>query len=113
MNQISAIDADVARTAKVLGGLAVLGVEPHTGLEAHDLLARGIPRSALLHLAAQSALWGAGDAVEKAFGISLRTLQRHKSDARPANLSTEQSNRAWKFAEILGRARGARGLRSP
>jgi putative toxin-antitoxin system antitoxin component (TIGR02293 family) len=41
--------------------------------------------------------------LEKAVGISLRTYQRRK-DALDKPLSPEQSGRAWKFAEILGRA---------
>jgi putative toxin-antitoxin system antitoxin component (TIGR02293 family) len=43
------------------------------------------------------------DALEKAVGISLRTYQRRK-DAPDRKLSPAQSGRAWKFAEILGRA---------
>ena len=41
--------------------------------------------------------------LEKAIGISLRTWQRRK-DAPDRKLSPGQSSRAWKFAEILGRA---------
>ncbi|WP_417240558.1 antitoxin Xre/MbcA/ParS toxin-binding domain-containing protein [Celeribacter halophilus] len=44
-----------------------------------------------------------GDTLEKAIGISPRTLQHHKKDiSKP--LSIEQSNRIWRFAKILGRA---------
>jgi putative toxin-antitoxin system antitoxin component (TIGR02293 family) len=41
--------------------------------------------------------------LEKAVGLSLRTYQRRR-DALDKPLSLEQSARAWKFAEILGRA---------
>ena len=42
--------------------------------------------------------------LDKAIGISLRTLQRRRKDGGETILSVEQSNRTWKFAEILGRA---------
>lgn len=42
--------------------------------------------------------------MDKAIGISKRTLQRRKKDVRDTILNVEQSNRIWKFAEILGRA---------
>jgi putative toxin-antitoxin system antitoxin component (TIGR02293 family) len=41
--------------------------------------------------------------LEKAIGVSVRTLQRRK--ANPGKLlSPEQSGRTWKFAEIVSRA---------
>lgn len=42
--------------------------------------------------------------LEKAVGISLRTLQRRRKDAGDTLLNAQQSSRTWKFAEILGRA---------
>jgi len=57
----------------------------------------------LTHLVGTLALVRSGPSLEKAVGISLRTLQRRK--AAPAKrLSQEQSGRTWKFAEILAKA---------
>ena len=49
------------------------------------------------------------DVLEKAVGISLRTLQRRKKDETGRRLSKEQSGRAWKFAALLARATGIFG----
>jgi len=72
-------------------------------LDAHDALARGLPAAVLKHLVQEIDLLHArNDQLEKAIGISLRTFQRRRETDKP--LSPEQSSRAWKFAEILGRA---------
>ena len=42
-------------------------------------------------------------ALEKAVGMSLRTLQRRRADPG-LPLSVDQSGRVWKFAEILAKA---------
>ena len=46
--------------------------------------------------------------VEKAIGMSYRTLQR-KKDKPEQTLDVEQSGRAWKFAELLTMATGVFG----
>lgn len=104
MNMISQGERDIARTFDILGGEKVLRQPVHNSIEAHELLLKGLPASALLHLVGEVALLGAGKALDKAIGISLRTLQRHKKDRADKMLSVELSSRAWKFAEILGRA---------
>jgi putative toxin-antitoxin system antitoxin component (TIGR02293 family) len=48
------------------------------------------------------------DSFEKAIGISLRTIQRHK-ESPAKSLSPEQSGRAWKLAEILAKATAVLG----
>ena len=75
-----------------------------TALDAHDLIVEGIPSKSLLHLVEGVRFLSAGDALNKAIGISIRTLQRRKSDAPDKALSTEQSSRAWRFAEIIAKA---------
>ena len=45
---------------------------------------------------------GKSDAFENAVGMSMRTFQRRKS-APATPLSTEQSARTWKFAQILAK----------
>ncbi len=75
-----------------------------TALDAHDLIVEGIPSKSLLHLVEGVRFLSAGDALNKAIGISIRTLQRRKSDTTGKVLSIEQSSRAWRFAEIIAKA---------
>jgi putative toxin-antitoxin system antitoxin component (TIGR02293 family) len=98
-------DVTINRTVALLGGRRTLHRLVHNRLEAHDLLQNGLPGHALKHLVDDVAILRAPHhgSLEKAVGISLRTYQRRK-DAPDKKLSPEQSGRAWKFAEILGRA---------
>ena len=97
-------DPMVERTVELLGGRATLQRPVRSRLEAHDLLQEGLPGHALKHLVSNvDFLRARSESLEKAVGISLRTYQRRK-DAPDKPLSPEQSGRAWKFAEILGRA---------
>ncbi len=98
-------DSEVNRTVELLGGRRTLHRPIRSRLEAHDLLQAGLPGHALKHLVTNVVMLCAPHhgSLEKAVGISLRTYQRRK-DAPEKKLSPEQSGRAWKFAEILGRA---------
>ena len=100
-------ESDVARAVGLLGGEKAIHAEVRNAMDAHEVLLRGLPADALLHLVSAVSFLERGDALKKAVGLSLRTLQRHKAkSARPA-LSVEQGNRAWRFAEIfaqIGRA---------
>ena len=90
---------------ELLGGAGTFARPVITSLDAHDLLSQGLPARALTHLVEEvTLLRGAGDAMERAIGISVRTFQRRKKDETDVRLSPEQSGRAWKFAEILSRA---------
>jgi putative toxin-antitoxin system antitoxin component (TIGR02293 family) len=86
----------------LLGGRTVLGSMIESDLEAHELLHRGLPRGALTSL-----IENLHDIpvieVSEALGVSLRTLQRHKSEP-DGLLDVQQSGHAWKFAEILAKA---------
>nr|WP_321524900.1 antitoxin Xre/MbcA/ParS toxin-binding domain-containing protein [uncultured Cohaesibacter sp.] len=104
MAQIASAENDIARTYALLGGKATIRKPIRNNLEAHDILTSGLPSAALLHLTSQVAFLTTDAVLEKAIGISVRTLQRRKKDAPDAVLSVDQSNRTWKFAEILGRA---------
>ena len=103
MGEAAPIERDIARTFALLGGMDTIGSVVRTDMEAHDLLMGGLPSSALLHLTKEVAFLNTDINLDKAIGISVRTLQRRKKDAPEAVLSVEQSNRTWKFAEILGR----------
>jgi putative toxin-antitoxin system antitoxin component (TIGR02293 family) len=97
-------DAGIQQTVELLGGARALRRQVRSRLEAHDLLREGLPEHALRHLVGRVAILRAPHegSFEKAVGISLRTYQRRK-DAPGSRLNPEQSGRAWKFAEILGR----------
>ncbi|HUG62382.1 MAG TPA: antitoxin Xre/MbcA/ParS toxin-binding domain-containing protein [Methylomirabilota bacterium] len=100
--------AEYRRAAELLGGGKVLRAEVDGPLEAHALIVRGIPGLAIRHLVGGLTTLGGGKDVARAMGLSLRTLQRIA--ASPAkSLSTEQSGRAWKFAEVLAKATEALG----
>jgi putative toxin-antitoxin system antitoxin component (TIGR02293 family) len=98
-------DVEISRTVELLGGRGTLHRPVHSRLEAHDLLQEGLPARALKHLVGCVSILRVPHhgMLEKAVGISLRTYQRRK-DTPDKPLSREQSGRAWKFAEILGRA---------
>lgn len=102
-------DPGLTRTLDLLGGPAVIRTPVRTSLEAHDLLARGLPAASLFHLGEHIGL-GAAELVG-ALGMSLRTLQRRRDDQN-RRLSPEQSGRAWTLAEILSRATEALGSRN-
>jgi putative toxin-antitoxin system antitoxin component (TIGR02293 family) len=93
-------DREVGRTAELLGGRQVLRRALRSRLEAHDLLASGLPSRALDHLVRRVDILRLHGSLEKAVGISLRTYQRRKENLDQV-LSPEQSGRTWKFAELL------------
>jgi putative toxin-antitoxin system antitoxin component (TIGR02293 family) len=105
LSESSLEDIGIRRTVNLLGGKSTLHRAIHSRLEAHDLLRDGLPGHALKHLVTYVGILRTPHhgSLEKAVGISLRTYQRRK-DAPDKRLSQEQSGRAWKFAEILGRA---------
>jgi putative toxin-antitoxin system antitoxin component (TIGR02293 family) len=98
-------DIAIGRTVELLGGQRTLRRRVRGPLEAHDLLRKGLPGHVLQYLMDHVAILRTPHhgTLEKAVGVSLRTYQRRKG-ALDRPLSPEQSSRAWKFAEILGRA---------
>ena len=104
MVAMSRFENDVTRTYLLLGGKRTINAPIETALEAHDLIVKGLPLAALLHLVNEVPMLSSGDTLEKAIGISPRTLQHHKKKDISKPLSVEQSNRIWRFAKILGRA---------
>lgn len=102
-------DLDVIRTVELLGKEKTLRGRVTSRLQAHDLLKKGLPTTALDHLikgVATLRMHYSKEKLEKAVGVSVRTLQRRKQAGR---LSPDQSGRVWKFAEILARASGIFG----
>ena len=94
----------IERAARLLGGEAAIHARVRNAMEAHDVLARGLPATALFALVDSVGFLAHGDSLRKAIGLSLRTLQRRRAEADPQALSVEQSNRAWRFAEIFAHA---------
>ena len=93
----------IERVAELLGGVRVLRRRMSSALDAHDVLASGLPGAALTHLVGRLTVLHKPDSLEKAVGMSLRTFQRRR-DASAKRLNQEQSARTWKFAEILAKA---------
>jgi putative toxin-antitoxin system antitoxin component (TIGR02293 family) len=98
-----AAGGELQKIEALLGGSRILTRRLTNALDAHELLLRGLPASALDHLVGNLAVLGKTESLEKAVGMSLRTWQRRK-DAPSKPLSQDQSGRAWKFAEILAKA---------
>jgi putative toxin-antitoxin system antitoxin component (TIGR02293 family) len=97
-----AVMGELRETLDLLGGPRILGSAILSELDAHELLHKGLPRAALRTLVDRIHLITADEAFE-ALGVSLRTLQRHKSEP-DALLDVQQSGRAWNFAGILAKA---------
>ena len=102
---------DVNHVATLLGGYRVLKHALNGPLDAHEMLLAGLPGEALTYLERSLKFLDAA-AFEKAIGMSVRTVQRRKADPSQS-LNTEQSNRTWKFAEILAKASDIFGGQGP
>lgn len=87
----------------LLGGGETIRHEIVTPLDAHDLILGGIPAKAVIHMLDHLDILDSRHLLSNVVGISLRTLQRHKSNQETC-LSSEQSNRAWLFAKLLAKA---------
>ena len=87
---------------EVLGGRRVLHREVVTDEDAHELVLRGIPAAAMAKLFA-SVLTLSTDVVLAAIGVSERSLARRKAAPRTL-LPVDESERLWRFAEILSHA---------
>jgi putative toxin-antitoxin system antitoxin component (TIGR02293 family) len=97
------LGSHLQKVADLLGGPRILSRRITSVLDAHELLVRGLPRSALNHLVHELLVIHKTDSLEKAVGMSLRTFQRRK-DVSAKPLGKEQSGRIWKFAGILVKA---------
>ncbi|MFA6965076.1 antitoxin Xre/MbcA/ParS toxin-binding domain-containing protein [Bosea sp. (in: a-proteobacteria)] len=99
---------EMQRITALFGGARVLKHRVTDRLEAHEMLQQGMPSQALLHLIEGLSILRDPISLEKAVGISLRTIQRRKETPGKA-LSAEQGGRAWKFAEVLAQATDVMG----
>jgi len=94
------------------GGTKTLNFKPTGPFEAHELLLRGIPSKAMVHLIHTSTFTKNSKSMNVAFGFSTRTMQRIKAKPEKSLLNYEQSSRVWKFAEVLAHATEVFGSRS-
>jgi putative toxin-antitoxin system antitoxin component (TIGR02293 family) len=97
------VGREFLRPLNLLGGREIVHAQIQSDLDVHEVIARGLPRTALNFLVSRTSMLRNQEYLRKAVGVSTRTTQRHKS-APDALLSEEQSGRTWKFAEILGKA---------
>jgi putative toxin-antitoxin system antitoxin component (TIGR02293 family) len=86
-----------------MGGARVLRHKFANPLDVHDAIEAGLPGAALHHLVGKLTVLEQDAALEGAMGMSRRTLQRSRT-APERPLSSEQSGKAWKFAEVLALA---------
>ncbi|MHA6347641.1 type II RES/Xre toxin-antitoxin system antitoxin [Roseivivax sp. CAU 1761] len=96
--------SDVSSAIGLLGGESAIHARVRNSLDVHELLLKGLPADALLHLVSSLSFLERGDALQNAIGLSIRTLQRYKSGNARQLLSVEQSSRAWRFAELFAHA---------
>lgn len=99
----------LVRAYELLGGEQILKTAVTGALDAHDLIVRGIPERALLHLVDGVAVLSKDDVLKETIGISVRTLRRRKTGSKETVLSIEQGDRAWRIAELIARATDALG----
>ena len=86
----------------LLGGSRVLHRRVTSNEDAHELVVRGIPAEAMTRLFA-AVVTLSTEAVRAAIGISERSLARRKA-APKTLLPVDESERLWRFAEILAHA---------
>jgi len=96
------------QVVRLLGGDRIVRRPLNNPLDVHEVLVRGLPGAALLHLMNNLVVVRSAS-LENAVGMSLRTIQRRKKRGATKPLSQEQSGRTWKFAEILTKATAVLG----
>ena len=89
--------------AAELLGLKGKQAHPKSRLAVHTFLQAGLKGKALTDLRRHCHIVFINEAVWPALGMSQRTVQLFEANKKKP-LSSEQSSRAWKFAEILSRA---------
>jgi len=95
---------DMSGVIALLGGPGVFKKGIASRLDAHKVIEDGFPSVALERLVANVSLIRDDEALQKALGISKRTLYRRRGETQAKHLSREQSGRTWRFAEILAKA---------
>jgi len=100
---------ELANVVRLLGGSHTVRRRLKNSLDVHETLSRGLPATALQHLMKNLVVSHSAAALERAIGMSVRTIQRRKKKGAAKPLTREQSGRTWKFAEILTKATAVLG----
>lgn len=87
---------------ELLGGRRVLHRQVGTEQDAHELVLRGIPAEAMGRLFA-AVLSLSSNVLLATLGVSERSFARRKA-APKTRLPIDESDRLWRFAEVLGHA---------
>ena len=95
-------DPIIEKVITYLGGFKVVKKHVRSASDVHDLIVKGLPSEAVMHVVAKSRNLDQ-DKVGRALGMSTRTIQRRKDQAAKP-LSAEQGDRTWKFSELMVRA---------
>ena len=97
-------------TVQLLGGPRVLHRQVRSDAEAHDLVSEGLPAAAMAKLFGVVMILST-DAVLDAIGVSERSYARRKAAPKTV-LPVDESERLWRFAEILAHATRVFGSQS-
>jgi putative toxin-antitoxin system antitoxin component (TIGR02293 family) len=98
----SSVQSSVQLATELLGGRRVLHREVATEEDAHELVLRGIPGEAMAKLLA-GVLSLSSTVLLATIGISARSFARRKA-APKTRLPVDESERLWRFAEVLAHA---------
>jgi putative toxin-antitoxin system antitoxin component (TIGR02293 family) len=96
------VQSSVQLATELLGGRRVLRRQVVTAQDAHELVLRGIPAEAMATLLA-GVLSLSSTVLLAAIGISERSFARRKAAPR-TRLPVDESERLWRFAEVLAHA---------
>jgi len=99
---LSGYDPMIRRVLSYMGGSETIKSKVRTSAEVHDLIVKGLPGKTLTYVVSR-ARYLDHEKVNRALGVSSRTIQRRK-EGSPRPLSPEQGDRAWKFSELMVRA---------
>jgi putative toxin-antitoxin system antitoxin component (TIGR02293 family) len=106
---ISQANPTIRQTIDLLGGTLVSRRALLSDLEVHEVLLKGMSGKVLTYVVRHAKILDRGDLLKVA-GVSFRTVQRLEATSNKL-LSSEQSGRVWKFAEILAKAIDVFGTR--
>src|SRR5918994_1884974 len=99
--EVSSVSSSVQLATELLGGRRVLHRQVATEEDAHELVLRGIPAEAMARLFAGVSL--PSNVLLATLGVSERSFARRKA-APKTRLPIDESERLWRFAEVLGHA---------
>lgn len=91
-------EREFKRVEAWLGGPKVIQHKLRTKTDVHEVTLRGLPSRSVHLLLAALLILQRNPTLEKAMGVSLRTVQRKKA------LNSDQSGSTLKFAEIVAKA---------